>query len=686
MSLRAVAIALSLVVLICGFGYFSQHVAGLPSMIGGAMPLVVFATIVIIALAVNPVAAGCGLRPFGPGELALILAIGVSVCGYTGASYLRYLASAVTLPAYTAQTRPHWQSSAVLAYVPGHLGEVPHGHVLDPHELARRVVAAEDAQAPADAPEPVAAALWRVASSGDRLAWRQVHQARPASTDDARAEVARLLNRALADPAFAGDLAPEHPDRLAVGRRWLQQGLGEVLLPPPRGRGVLLNEGRYDDRLIGGVLFGQGTGQAVSPAEVPWRAWWPVLRLWGGLMLLMMLIAICLCVIVRRQWAEHERLAFPLVRFTELITTRDEHCSLPRVAYSPLFALGFAMVLVHLLNALHDWFPRLPHVPLRLDFSPLRVLFPNASAAWASTGVFEPMIYPTVIAFAFFLPRAVSLTFGITTVVYLIFASQLIAHGVGLGGGAGVGQAPFHQLMNFGAMLGMCAALLYTGRRYYLGVARRAMWPASRADPAPSAVWAFRMLMLLIPLAILHLVNSGLSPLFASLGVGVVLLLWLVNARLVSETGMLRFGNTLVPVTFATALFGIEGVGPTYIIILTMIGVLLATDLWESPMAYIITGLQASKRAAVRTGVVVGAIGVAAILGLALALVASLAVQHGHGVLAHLSQDEHVRSNQGLEYAAVAARELAATGQLVESVQASDILQPGTGVRRGGRP
>ncbi len=671
MSIRALIISAALVVLICGFGYFTHHVAGLPSMIGGAMPLIVFGTIVVLALGLQPLLVrllpGRGLRP---GELAVILALGASVCGYTGASYLRYLGSAVTLPAYTGQTEPAWQATQALAYVPGHAGAVAPGHVARPRDLARQVVAAGRAPDRDDA----ASRLWRLASANERQTWRSVDRDAGAVTPEDRFEVAKLLNAALTREAFAAGREPHDADRLAVGRRWLEEEFETLLLPPPAGAGVLLNDGRYDDELMAGILFGQAEAAALRPAEVPWRDWWPVVRLWGGLMLLMMLMAICLSIIVRQQWSEHERLAFPLVRFAELIGARDSGQSLPRIAHHPMFWGGFALVFVHLVNGLHDWFPRLPHVPLEFDFSALRTLFPNAARTWASTGVFEPTIYPTVIAFAFFLPRSISLTFGITTFVYLLFASQMIAYGIRPGGGGdGITRAPFNHLMSFGAMLGMCGALLYTGRRYYGRVAHEAVWPSVHRQVGRDAVWAFRLLLVLLPLSVYHLVGAGLSPLLAGLAVAVVLLLWLVNARLVSETGMLRFGNTLVPVSVAAALFGLEGIGPTAIIVLTIVGILLATDLWETPMAYTVMGMEAARRNGVRLAAVAPAIAVVATAGLVIALVATLAVQYRFGILGHMSNDVQWRSNEALNHAARAASELAARDQLVSSLQQTDL-------------
>ena len=54
-------------------------------------------------------------------------------------------------------------------------------------------------------------------------------------------------------------------------------------------------------------------------AAIPWSAWKTPLLAWLSLALALHFATICLVVILRRQWIQHERLAFPLVRLPQAI-------------------------------------------------------------------------------------------------------------------------------------------------------------------------------------------------------------------------------------------------------------------------------------------------------------------------------------------------------------------------------
>ncbi len=437
----------------------------------------------------------------------------------------------------------------------------------------------------------------------------------------------------------------------------------DLFLPPPAGGGLLLNDGAYVPRVTDAILLPSDRDVRTIAAEIPWDAWWPVLRLWGGLMALLVLMTICLSVVVRPQWADHERLAFPLVRFVELMTERTGGHGLPDIARSKLFWVGFGVVGLHLVNGLHAWFPELPHVPLKFIFSPLRELFPNASRAWQASGVFEPTLFLTVVAFAFLLPTSVTLTFGVGNLIFLALAGYMTSIGLGVGGAARRGY--WLELLNFGAAVAMIGAMLYTGRQYYARVAINALTfrrSGIEAARSPTVVWAFRALVVLAPLTVLHLGASGLSPLFAIFAVAMVLALWLISARIVSETGLLRYGQIAMPMSIASAFLAPEGIGPTNLIILTAVSVVLVTDLWESPMTFMVTGLQATRRAGEPERRVVPAIATSALLGLVVAIVATLVVQHQFGLLSSPSGTYTQRSIGPISQASRMLSDLPAEG------------------------
>ncbi|MEX0774545.1 MAG: DUF6785 family protein [Phycisphaeraceae bacterium] len=666
MTKRALFIAALLILFICGCGHFIQFIALLPGIIGGALPMAVFGVMIALTLLINPlltlVNPNWALRT---GELAMVVILGLSVCAYTGSSFLRYFGSAAVFPLHYQATNTHWQSTQAMAYVPGNSSLVAPGQVLTPLALAQRVVADQDA-------DNAWGRLWHAAKVGDRQLWRDLSagQIAPARQAD---KVAELLNRALTSPGLELAGAPDDSEsrQVMAGRRWLDRNLSGFLAPTPAGTGVLLNDGRPDDGLTRGLLFGTPGADWPLLRDVPWSAWWPVIQTWCGLFVLLVLAAICLAVIVRPQWGQHERLAFPIVTFAHMMMRREPGRALPSVAYAPFFWWGFAAILLHLLNGFHAWFPDAPHIPLTYDFTPLRTLVPNSDRLWQATHLFRPTLNLTVIAFAFFLPRQISLTFGLGNIIYVYLALMLYARGISPNDSGS--QASANSLLNFGAMLGMVAVFGYTGRRYYGQIAMAAMLGRGSAQtPAPS-VWACRALVLLVPLAVLQATRSGLSPMFAGLCVGVVLLLWLVNARIVCETGLYRVGSSILPIGVAGALLGTQGMGPTQVILIAMVSVLFAVELWESPMVYAVTAMELADRTKLPVAQVLRRYVSAAAIGLAVAIVVTLMVQYHFGVLGRDEGVVHQRAILSLTLAARSAGELASVGELSPAVIATDV-------------
>ena len=291
---------------------------------------------------------------------------------------------------------------------------------------------------------------------------------------------------------------------------------------------------------------------------------------------------------------------------------------------------------------------------------------------WDSRGgAFNPLINFTVIAFAFFLPRPVSLTFGISTYVMMFIGGLLLANEVDLNGGQE--GAPLQHLVAFGAMLGMVGVMAYTGRRYYGNV----LWSAfggtrSRETPA-SAPRAARVVLILVPASMWWLAQAGVSPMFAVMSVLVVLMLWLVTARIVCETGLYRFGDTITPIGLLIPLFGFDGIGPTQVILVTMVAILFATDLWETPMAFMLTGFQTAKRTGTSTGQLMPAVLAVAVLGFGAAMVGTLVTQYEFGTTKAMEDwASRERPQLGLNNAQLQIDKLASEGALSDTVQLND--------------
>lgn len=94
----------------------------------------------------------------------------------------------------------------------------------------------------------------------------------------------------------------------------------------------------------------------------PWAVWVGPLFWWLGLIVAIIVVCFCLGVVLRKQWSERERLAFPLVHVTMLLVEEPMQGShLPRFFKERLFWIGFGVGAVVLLwNVTGHFFPGMP--------------------------------------------------------------------------------------------------------------------------------------------------------------------------------------------------------------------------------------------------------------------------------------------------------------------------------------
>ena len=221
--------------------------------------------------------------------------------------------------------------------------------------------------------------------------------------------------------------------------------------------------------VIWGFYEGSTTGQ------VPWDAWLPSLLHWLVFALALFLAMVCLMVIVRRQWVEHERLVYPMVQLPLAMIADDGRGSIIKPLFrSGLMWLGFSVPFVlGSINALHNYFGSIPTV--NLSFGGID-LFEGVSGIGFR-------IDPSILGFSYFIPQNVA--------AGLIFFHLLNQVQQGLSSILGwqlrdEAMGPYstivdpmivHQAM--GSMIVLVLGTLWVGRRHL-----RAVWvKALRGDP-----------------------------------------------------------------------------------------------------------------------------------------------------------------------------------------------------------
>lgn len=444
------------------------------------------------------------------------------------------------------------------------------------------------------------------------------------------------------------------------------------ILPAPEGSGWLLNGGEPDPLAVG-VLGGWDGKLMLRPLDLPWKIWWPTLRLWGTLALLMGLAAVCLALVVHPQWSRRELLPYPIARFVQEIGERRPGQRLPEVAHSKLFWLAFVVVFsLHTVNGISRWFPNFIEIPLSYDFYALRKLFPEGSRATMAWASFWPQIFFSVIGFAFFLRTEMSLSLGVIGFFYMGLASIVFRQGVPLLQDNWLQPNNFTMVL-FGAWLGGFLIVLYIGRRYYAYVVAGALgWPR-RAEVPRYAVWAARGLVLTVLGAIWLLSLHGLDWVLSALVVALVLMLFVVISRINAETGAFFIQPGWLPVAVFTAVFGDQALGPTAYLLLALVSVVMVTDPREALMPYLTNGLQMAEQTDTPPRRVAPWLVVMMIGGFLVALVVTLTIQYNRGL--NLSDDWAMKTvpSNAPGNASRVINELAARDQLGESLNVSGL-------------
>lgn len=380
------------------------------------------------------------------------------------------------------------------------------------------------------------------------------------------------------------------------------------------------------DPLFSGGLDTPKTKTKLS--DIPWSAWITPLRFWIPALLIFWCALIGLSLVVHRQWADHEQLPYPIaVLANELLPKAKE--TFAQVFRNKIFWFGLiAVAAIHLNNFACLWHPEMIQFPMKLYFWQLTTqadIFMKGGG-WQTL---QPSFYFTVIAFAYFLATDVSLALGIGPFIWYYVAGTCAGVGITAVGGSG----HIDSFLAFGAYLGMFCVLLYTGRHYYSNAFRGAFCLPYDQRIKPESVWGARLFLLAITGFICYVSILGkLDWQFATVFAGLATLLFLVLSRIVAETGVFFIQPGFTPAIVMLGLFGMTGIGPQTILILTLLSIIMLIDPRESLMPFLTNGFKLLDQRQVKVGKFAAPALLALTVGLAVAIPATLYFQYAHGL------------------------------------------------------
>ncbi len=201
-----------------------------------------------------------------------------------------------------------------------------------------------------------------------------------------------------------------------------------------------------------------------------WRyvsVWIRPVLVWTGFTTLLVFVMQCVNVLVRKQWADRERLSFPLTVLPLEMTAPEGRLWRSRLMWIGFFLAGG----IDLLNGFAFFYPSLPSIPVtHVNIQPMLTEKP-----WRAMGFTCYSFYPFAIGLGYLLP--VDLLFSCWFFYFFWKAQLVLSNAMGWDT---VPEFPFIKQQAFGGYLAILLFLLYLSRRSLAQIWRRILVGTSR--------------------------------------------------------------------------------------------------------------------------------------------------------------------------------------------------------------
>ncbi|NUP98974.1 MAG: DegT/DnrJ/EryC1/StrS family aminotransferase [Armatimonadetes bacterium] len=343
-----------------------------------------------------------------------------------------------------------------------------------------------------------------------------------------------------------------------------------------------------------------------ASGTVPWSAWRATLVLWFILAAQLFLAVACLTVLLRRQWVERERFAFPLVQLPIAVSgaPRPGQAVNDFLRHPLVWAGASIPMLVHGLNGLNLYFPGVPKIDLHYDVT--RHL--PTWRPWNAIGGFQFHLYPATIGFAYLLAQEIAFSMWFFRAFELLQRMVMVNTNLAT---AGNDLKSFAAHEACGAVLALLVMVVLLARPHFREVWRRAR---GLADPAVDQHEAMRYRTALsgLSLALLGLfatlLQFGLSPLMSLTVLAIGLAMYVAASWGAANAGLMMVQMAFRPSDLLVSAMGSRGFTPSDLVNGSLVENVFWYDLRETLMPSFMnatkmaqeTGLQ--QRAAFRYG------------------------------------------------------------------------------------
>jgi hypothetical protein len=271
--------------------------------------------------------------------------------------------------------------------------------------------------------------------------------------------------------------------------------------------------------------FYEGNANLYDPSL--FLPWIKPLAIWGGFVLLLIWMMLCLNVVIRRQWTVNERLTYPIVQLP-LEMTREGGVGFFR---SKVMWGGFAVAfLIGLLSGIHELYPIVPAINVKQ--TDLRQHLTDRP--WNAIDRPTISFYPFMIGLAYFLPLDLSFS------CWFFFVVRQVQRIVGSLAGWDQGvDFPYISEQGCGSWLALSILALWGSKHYLRGVLGMVFHPRAGGDEEEPLryVWAVVGFVAGWIVLLWFCAQAGLSLLVANLFFLLFFLLSLAMTRVRAELG-----------------------------------------------------------------------------------------------------------------------------------------------------
>jgi len=378
--------------------------------------------------------------------------------------------------------------------------------------------------------------------------------------------------------------------------------------------------------------------EGLRTEELPWRAWLTALAAWLPVVLAMFLAYFCLASILRRQWVDNEKLAFPL---TVLPVELSEHIHWSRSIFAdPIMWIGFALpTFVFTLNGIHALRPSVPEIPVQYRLNTL--VFNAMGRPWRDLGYTTAYTSMAAVGFGYFLPAQVLFSLW---AFFVIIRVQNIAFSAF---GAPLEAMPLYPTSLWNGYQVAGAYLVLTG--YLIRAARphlRALWRAAaqgrehtavhadEARPALAPRWELLGLAVAVIVATWWFALLGMSPWMALLETVIFLLVvCVVMARAVAEAGLLMTETSFRPVDLVRLFAPMRSLGPKTLTSLSLADAVFTRDLRGNLLSTLLDALKMADGTGLDRRHLFGALAIALLVALGFGGWLHLTLPYEHGAI-----------------------------------------------------